>query len=357
MDDVGVRVQMRVEKGNSLPLKMQQQKTVLLVIMMFLVFVPGWAGGSTMDYYLGSEYKGNYVWGLAMNLAWNELNESILHGILKLKTDDKIALRMAEQLNDAPFTKNDLDEKSYYIRSGYGQKTVDLINKESRAKFPDKSFGDLKLSLGPADIIAYAYFLKKVEYLTQFKEKDVSFLERRVKGFYTSDAKQEHNISILKYWDDDKFIIGLKLKDDGDELTLAKGFDMGHPRGVLSEIDHYNQNNRSAMSSGDQFEMPKLHLDHHRDYVELMGKFLANRSFEAYFIARMFEKIKFDLDQKGARVENEAVIIGPTAMPQKPRIKRFVLDKPFWVVMKRRDRQYPYFVLGVRNTELTEKTG
>ncbi len=32
--------------------------------------------------------------------------------------------------------------------------------------------------------------------------------------------------------------------------------------------------------SYDQFAMPKLHLDHHRDYEELAGKFLANKGFE-----------------------------------------------------------------------------
>ncbi len=309
-----------------------------------------------MDHYLGSEYKGNYVWGLAMNLAWNELNESILHEKLKLKTDDKIALRMADQLNDAPFTKNDLDEKSYYIKSGYGQKTVDLINKESRAKFPEKSFEDLKLKLGPTDIIAYAYFLKKVEYLTPFKEKDVSFLKERVRGFYAKDISKG-NVRILEYWDDDKFIIRLTLKDDGDELILAKGFGMSNPKDALNEIDKYNKHVPSAINNDDEFEMPKLHLDHRRDYEELAGKFLANKGFERYFIAKMYEKIKFDMDHKGARVESEAVIAAPTAMPssQRPKIKRFILDKPFWVVMKRRDSQYPYFTLGVKNTELMEK--
>jgi len=310
-----------------------------------------------MDNYLGSEYKGNYVWGLAMNLAWKELNENILHGKPDLKTDDKVALRIADQFNDAPFTKNDLDEKSYYIKSGYGQKTVDLINQESRAKFPDKSFGELRLKLGPKDIIAYAYFLKIVEYLTPFKEKNVSFLNESVKGFYASDVRKRNNIRILKYWDDDKFIIALRLKEDGDELILAKGFGMSHPKEALDGIDQFNQEVPSSMNDEDQFEMPKLHLDHDRDYAELSGKFLANKGFEEYFIARMFEKIKFDLDHKGARVESEAVIVGPTAMPQRPKIKRFILDKPFWVVMKRRGRPYPYFVLGVRNTELMGKAG
>jgi len=208
----------------------------MLPIKRLLGFLSSSAGRSNMDHYLGSEYKGNYVWTLAMNLAWNELNESILREKLKLKTDDKIALRMADQLNDAPFTKNDLDEKSYYIKSGYGQKTIDLINKESRQKFPGKSFEDLRLELAATAIISYAYFLKEVEYLNQFEERDVSFLKQRVKGFYASEISKE-NVRILKYWDDSKFTINLRLKDDGDELILVKGFDMNNPKDALNEID------------------------------------------------------------------------------------------------------------------------
>ena len=133
--------------------------------------------------YTGSDYKGNYVYGGAMNLAWNELNENILHEKLRLNTTDKKTLETVDKFNKAIFTKNDLDEASYYIKSGYGQKTVDTINKESRAKFPDKSFGDLQLTLNDKDIIAYAYFLKKVEYVTPFVIDNVSFMSERVKGF------------------------------------------------------------------------------------------------------------------------------------------------------------------------------
>ncbi len=313
-------------------------------------------GGSDVDHYLGSQYKGNYVWGGAMNLAWNELNENIVGEKLKLKTDDKVALEMADKFNHAPFTKNDLDEKSYYIKSGHGQRTVELINRESRAKFPGKSFKDLSARLGEKDVISYAYFLKEVEYLTRFTEKDVSFEKEKVKGFYARNFEQGENIGILKYWDDDRFIINLKLKDDGDELILAKGFNMDNPGEALTEIKEYNRDTPSRMSSGDQFEMPKLHVDHHRDYVELIGKFLANKGFEEYVIGSMFENIKLDMDHKGARVENEGVIMMLGGMASKePKIKRFILDKPFWVVMKRKNSQRPYFILGVKNTELMQE--
>ncbi len=107
-----------------------------------------------------------------MNLAWNELNENILHEKLQLNTSDKTALEMVEKLNNAPFSKNDLDEKSYYIKSGYGQKTIDEINRESKKKLPSKSFSDLNIKLTSKDIISYAYFLKEIEYKSMFKEKN-----------------------------------------------------------------------------------------------------------------------------------------------------------------------------------------
>lgn len=332
-----------------------QSKISLVVLVLLLVALSRISGASSMDSYLGSEYKGNYVWGGAMNLAWNELNENILHVKLKLKTDDKVALEMVDKLNSSPFTKNDLDEKSYYVKSGFGQETVDLINKESRQKFPDKTFKDLKMNLNPEDIISYAYLLKQVEYLTPFKEKNVSFEKEHVKGFYANDHRQRDNLTILKYWDDDRFIIGLKLKDDGDELFLAKGFDVNKPEKVVNEINESNSAHLPLIGHGDMFEMPNLHLQHQRDYVELIHKHLANKGFENYFLAQMFENIKFDMDHRGARVENEAVIVGPMAAPQMPKIRKFILDKPFWVVMKRKDSQHPYFLLGVKNTELMEK--
>ena len=329
----------------------------ILAILAVLVFLPGLSRASGMDDYLGSECKGNYVWGGAMNLAWDELNGNILHEKLKLNTNDKRALAMVDKLNRSQFTKNDLDEKSYYVKSGFGQETVDIINRESRSKFPTKSFKDLTVKLGPNDIIAYAYFLKEVEYLTPFKETSAMFTNNRVKGFYAYDAPQHQNVRVLTYVNDDRFIIGLKLKGDKDELFLAKGFDMKSPQEIVNEISKYNSDNLPSISSREPFTMPKLHLQHNRDYKELTNKFLANNGFKAYYISKMYENIKFDMDNKGARVENEAVITGRGGGARKPQItRRFIMDKPFWVVMKRKDSQRPYFLLGVKNTELMEKS-
>ncbi len=309
-----------------------------------------------LNNYLGSYYKGNYVWGGAMNLAWNELNDEILHEKLKLATKDKIALEMVSKLNDSPFSKKDLDEESCYIKAGYGQKTVDKINKELREKFPEKSFQDLDLQLDPKDIISYAYLFKKVEYKTQFKKDDVLFNGKKVKGFIADNEAQRENIKIIKYENDDKFIIKLQLKDKNDELILAKGYDMTNPQIVVEEINKNNKEYLSTIDESDRFEAPKLHLNYHRDYVELIGKYLSNRNFTDYLIGKMFENIKFDMNEEGARVENEAVIavLKTTSFGPKKH-KEFILNKPYWVIMKRRNSQNPYFILGVNNSELMEK--
>ena len=339
------------------------KKLLFFVPAIAVVFLlTGCTNQKIVGNYLGSDYKGNYVWGGAMNLAWDELNDNILHEKLKLNTTDKTALEMVEKFNNPIFTKNDLDESSYYIKSGYGQQTVDLINKESKEKFPSKSFGDLQINLSPKDIISYAYFLKEVEYKTMFDKKDISFKEQKVTGFYfnhEAQGDQQGNVKIIKYENDNKFIISLQLKDENDQLILAKGYEMNDPQTVIKEINQNNQGNLITISGDDNFEAPILHLDHHREYVELINKNLANKGFEDYAITQMFENIKFDMNEKGAKVENEAVIVGALGMAGGPtkqiKPKNFILNKPYWVIMQRKNSQNPYFILGINNTELMEK--
>jgi hypothetical protein len=64
----------------------------------------------------------------------------------------------------------------------------------------------------------------------------------------------------------------------------------------------------------------------------------------------MFEKIKFKIDEKGAKVENEAgFMCGITSVREK-RPKRLIVDEPFWIVMKQTGRN-PYFLLQINNAE------
>lgn len=330
------------------------QKLMLMVLLVTLFGFSTYAQEHQQRYF-GGMHKGNYVWGGAMNLAWNELNEVILKDKLQLRTNTPTALAMLNGFNNPIFTKKDLDEESYYICSGYGQDTVKKINKETKKKFPKKSIADLDVQLSPRDIISYAYFMKEVEYLKRFNKKTVTFNGEDVEGFFAEKEQQFDTVHVLFYRSPAIFILRLQLKQTGEQLILAKGYPMTSPEKVLEEVVKYNSEYAPSLSEDDVFEAPKLHLSVKRDYGELVGLPMLNKGFENYEIAQMFESIVFDMDEKGARVENEAVmVVAETAMLKKER-KICKLDAPYWVVMKRKNSQNPYFLLGVQNTVFMKK--
>ena len=79
--------------------------------------------------YNGAQTKsGNFLWGGAMCLAWNELKDSIIKEPIILDTENKTTLLTVENFNNAKFSIKDLDESCYFVKSGFGNKTVREIN-------------------------------------------------------------------------------------------------------------------------------------------------------------------------------------------------------------------------------------
>jgi hypothetical protein len=65
---------------------------------------------------------------------------------------------------------------------------------------------------------------------------------QKVAGFIADNEDQRENVKIIKYENDDKFIIKLQLKDKSDELILAKGYDMKNPQTVVEEVNKITKN-------------------------------------------------------------------------------------------------------------------
>ena len=63
----------------------------------------------------------------------------------------------------------------------------------------------------------------------------------------------------------------------------------------------------------------------------------------------MFEKIRFDLDHRGARAEAEAAVAVAARAPSK-KARQLILDKPFWVILRRSGSRNPYFLLGCEHS-------
>ena len=75
----------------------------------------------------GSFQRANYIWGGAMNLAWNEFMGLNGGPVDMLLSGDQQPLA---NFNYGTFSTAHLSFDSYYVKAGYGQKTVDLINSE-----------------------------------------------------------------------------------------------------------------------------------------------------------------------------------------------------------------------------------
>lgn len=309
---------------------------------------------STESHYAGAIIHGNYIWTAAMNLCWTELSEKIFKAPINLRTQDLSTLLMMKQFNHPVICKDDLDSSSYFVKSGFGQKAVDEINEECRMKFPGKTFQDLQIELGLNDLISYAYFLKKVEYLRAFTKQTVLFNQTRVKGF-AAQKEEKEQIEVLDYNSADQFIIRLNLKQRDEELILAKGYPTQEPTEVLEKLNNVSIQSVSRLEDDEHFQMPVLSLEIQRDYFEMTGKPFVNPGFEDFQIGVMFENIAFDLDEKGARVESQAVITieRSASIKQKPD-RFFYLDKPFWLILRRRNSNKPYFLLGVNETNIMQ---
>jgi hypothetical protein len=142
---------------------------------------------------------------------------------------------------------------------------------------------------------------------------------------------------------------------------------MNSPEEAIKEIDKYNKKNLKTLEYNDTyhdfFETPNIKLDYHRDYKVMIKKRLLNKVLveecrkdnlqdNCYQISKMYENIKFDMDNKGAKVENEAVIsmveksavIIDMDIP-KYKVRNFYLSDNYWIIMKRKNSNIPYFVL------------
>ena len=70
-----------------------------------------------------------------------------------------------------------------------------------------------------------------------------------------------------------------------------------------------------------------------------------NENFKDYFFHQVIQKVLLEIDETGVKVKNSAKITvlkcRKVCPPQK---KYIILDKPFWVIMREKDANYPYFI-------------
>jgi hypothetical protein len=146
----------------------------------------------------------------------------------------------------------------------------------------------------------------------------------------------------------------LRLKDSRDELLVSKGFNQDNPIEVMKTLRSMDLAKTTRPGEHDAFGMPELHFDYDHVFSDLANKEFISPRLSHYKFQIVFEKVKFDLDYNGVRLENEA---GALCGGGAPRInKLLILNKPFWLIMKRTNSKNPYFIIGINNSEFMTKS-
>lgn len=300
----------------------------------------------------GTYHNQNYVWAIAMNLAWNELITNQLGGEARVESDHPIVNELVDRLNAGVFSHELLDAAAYFIRSGIGPEAVadaraDLLREKNVAK----SLLDT-IVLRSGELFSYARVEKALKWLTAFEKCVGLFQDRKVEAFQPTRGSRK-GIDVLEYDPEQsaKSVIRLFTDDEKDQVYLMGGYELGREAEMVARVATDGWEQRQELYARDTLIIPAVNFFVSRDYQEMIGQELLNPRLPNVFISDMKDEVRFSMNHKGVEFVAEArIVVSRSAFPPPP--KRIVFDQPFLIVLKQSDQQLPYLAVGVNNTDI-----
>ena len=303
-----------------------------------------------------SETKSD-VWCITFQLVWNDFINTLIDGkpVQFVGGNPPIA----DELNKQLYSKNDISENSYYIKSGKISKNLRKeIEKNIYKKFKEKS--DV-LSLidwnAKNSYLFYAILKKDFNFFTPFDKLNSDVFngsKDKVKFFgiqKKSDKALYRNVSVLFYNSDDEYAVKLLTKEN-EEVILFRTLKDDTFENYYSYI--LNNSTYSEFTSKDVLIIPEINVDKTISYDSLCGKKIIGTE---YLISQALQTIKFKLDNKGGSLKSEAVmsVMKTSLLPQHSYPRFFLFNKPFVLFLKEAGKDKPYFALKIENTDFLIK--
>ena len=304
----------------------------------------------------------NLLWCGTLQLAWNEATKLVgepLHFTTPSPT--------ADLLNRMDFKRGDLDPGSYvaladFERNQVEQKIREALEEVFHGAASPELIPPVPAHPGPYDFVAYAYLYKNLEFAKPFANDQHLFFEgKAVKSFgFNSDnnlpAGTREQVSIDDYRSPDDFVIELKTKAAGDQLILAKVAPGATLQATMASVlaRAAKAGIKMGVTPQDRLAVPKLNFDLRRDFPELEGlKYVPganSRIKEPLVISKAEQLVRFQLNEKGAVLKSEAVMVMRAMVAMAGH--DMIFDKPFLILMKQVEAKEPYFALWVGNGTL-----
>lgn len=303
----------------------------------------------------------NRIWVGTFQLVWNELTDKIVKAPVKFLDFDS---QMANNLNQKQFKKSNLNEKSYYVKSGIVSPALKSeIEKNIKSKFHETS-DILKMfdfTYNPEKIFVYAMLKKDFRFTNAFDKLATGNFgnsQEKVKYFGINDnsnPKLYKNVSVLFYNDDNDFAVKLYTKGK-DEVLLYRTNDDKTFDKYYAEL-----NDKTAKYSGDKnfvkndtLTIPDIKLYQETSFNELEGHQIVGTNMQ---IDKTIETVDFRMNNKGVKLKSEAAIM-LRCMSLAPREGRdFTFNNNFVLFLIEKNQNTPYYAMKVSDVAAINKTG
>jgi hypothetical protein len=281
----------------------------------------------------------NVIYTPAFLFAWDEVKQELKSDIF---ADDTSSIEF-KLLNQSTSYQNSLTDNEYSTE-------VEIVD---------------------GAVIAKAFFNKSLPFKTPLEkiEQPIIFAETEVESFgmFYFDEELVKFCQILYYHDDNNFILKLLPEDKLHEIILVKGLtNVSTLAEALKKTNEFIEQGKGEklnsehswkyeLSFLDKFAIPKISFNIETNYQQLQGQKFLTSDNKRHHVDVAYQRTGFVLNENGATVEGEVSVVVDSvgAMPKYP--KNMLFDKQFYILIKRVDKQNPYFVMRVENAELLTK--
>ena len=298
----------------------------------------------------------NVIWCSTFQLAWNKLCY-FTGGPIKMRR----APAMVDILNQRKAAKKDLDKASYVAMVGLVENGIEeKIRQVLDRKFRGQAEPELLSSVPIEGWVMYAYLAKSLPFRWAFDrfQGGLRFGGQMVDSFgieqflgdeQRNEAKMATQVTVLDHRSNDDLVVELRVKAKGDQLILAKVPPEASLAETITMVEKRIADGKpTPMREMEDLFVPVLDFKVVRYYKELCGKQFktANGRLDNEEMGAALQSIRFRLDERGAVLKSEGV--GAGGMTK----RNLVFDKPFLVLLKRREAENPYFAMWVGNADL-----
>lgn len=304
----------------------------------------------------------NNMWVCTFNLAWNEFMDERFGGNVKFKntTPD-----IVNSLNKRDFTKDQLSEKSYYIKVDVTRPELkEIIKNDIKNKFNiDETFALDKINFDiPNSYTIYSFLHKSFEFEEPFdilEPESFSNSEEKVKYFgitNSSKSNLRNQIEVLFYNDNNNFAIKLNTQNNEDVILARLDNTDSFDETYNNIIENSNMEKEHKFDNYDTLKIPYLNVNTKISYDELCNKELANNKNNISYITYAIQQVDFSLNNEGGDVTSRGTMQDITQEENsiKSTKRDFNFTKSFYLFLKETDKEKPYLMLKVDNTDLME---